>query len=138
MKRLLLIAVVLFLINGFSFGQNIKKGNLIGTHVVTIELNPGVTMEKFLDFQLNNVTPEFEKHFPGWKFYLVKGIRGENKNSYGQIIVVESEKTRDKYYNEDGTFNEIGKAADEKMKPVLEESEKLGKLTRKYTDWIIL
>ena len=137
MKKLLLIAVVLFLINGFAYGQNFKKGNLIGTHALTIELNPGVTMEKFQDFQLKTVIPEFEKHYQGWKIYMTKSIRGENKNSYGWIIVIESEEIRDKYYDDESP-NELGKAADEKLKPVLEESEKLGKATRKYTDWLIL
>jgi hypothetical protein len=31
---------------GITYGQSIQKGNLIGTHVVTVTLNPGVTMEK--------------------------------------------------------------------------------------------
>ncbi len=136
MKKLIVV-VALILFTGITFGQKLKKGNVIGTHSLTIELNPGVTMEQFLDFQLKTVIPEFEKHYRGWKFYLSKGIRGQNKNSYGWIIVIESEEARDKYYN-DETPNELGKAADEKLMPVLEESEKLGKVTRKYTDWLVL
>lgn len=50
MKKLFLICIVLILTSGFTFGQKLKKGNLIGTHVLTIELNAGVTMEQFLDF----------------------------------------------------------------------------------------
>ena len=134
-KLIVLIAAVVFA--GIAFGQKLKKGNVIGTHIVTIELNPGVTMEQFQDFQLNKVIPEFEKQYQGWKFYLSKAIRGENMNSYGWIIVIESEEIRNKFYNDESP-NELGKAADEKLKPVIEESEKLGKITRKYTDWIIL
>ena len=136
MKKLIVLAI-LILIAGVSFGQKLKKGNLIGTHLVTIELNPGVTMEQFQDFQLNTVIPEFEKHYRGWEFYMSKAIRGENEHSYGWIIVIESEEIRDKYYNNE-SLNELGKAANEKLKPVMAESEKLGKTKRKYTDWIIL
>jgi hypothetical protein len=120
MKRLLLIAVVLFLINGFAFGQNLKKGNLIGTHALTIELNPGITMEKFQDFYINKYLPEFEKHFPGWTFYMTKGIRGENENTYGWIAVIESEETRAKYLDDDGIKESIAK----KLEPINEEFNK--------------
>jgi len=51
---------------------------------------------------------------------------------------VESEEIRDKYYHDDGSATEFGQAAAEKMKPILEEAEKFGKLERTYTDWIIL
>ena len=79
MKRLILIGIALILISGFTFGQKLKKGNLVGTHVLTIELNPGVTMEQFQDFYLNTLLLEYEKHLQGWKFYMTKGIRGENE-----------------------------------------------------------
>ena len=81
MKKSILIGI-LILIGGFTFGQTLKKGNLVGTHVLTIELNPGVTMKQFQDFHLNTLIPEYEKHYPGWQLYLAKGIRGENKNMY--------------------------------------------------------
>ena len=53
-------------------------------------------------------------------------------------MVAESEKTRDKLYNDNGSLTEYGKVINAKMKPVLEEVEKFGKLTRTYTDWLIL
>ena len=137
MKKLIVVTA-LILFAGFTFGQTLKKGNLVGTHVLTIELNPGVTMEQFQNFHLNTLIPEYEKHYPGWQLYLAKGIRGENKNTYGWIMVAESENTRDKLYNDNGSLTEYGKVINEKMKPVLEEVEKFGKLKRTYTDWIIL
>ncbi len=137
MKNLTLIGI-LILIGGFSFGQTLKKGNLVGTHVLTIELNSGVTMKQFQDFHLNTLIPEYEKHYPGWQLCLAKGIRGENKNTYGWIMVADSETTRDKLYNDSGSLTEYGKIINEKMKPVLEQVEKFGKLKRTYTDWIIL
>ena len=137
MKKLIVVTA-LILFAGFTFGQTLKKGNLVGTHVLTIELNPSVTMEQFQNFHFNTLIPEYEKHYPGWQLYLAKGIRGENKNTYGWIMVAESENTRDKLYNDNGSLTEYGKVINEKMKPVLEEVEKFGKLKRTYTDWIIL
>ena len=137
MKKLIVIIAFIF-ITGIAFGQALQKGNLVAVHVITIELNPGVTMEEFQRFHTNTLIPEYEKNYSGWQLYLAKGIRGENKNTYGWIIVVESEEIRNKYYNDDGTITEFGKAADEKMKPALEKTEKFGKLKRTYTDWIIL
>ena len=137
MKKLILIGI-LILMGGFSFGQTLKTGNLVGIHVLSIELNPGVTMKQFQDFHLSTLIPEYEKNYPGWQLYLAKGIRGENKNTYGWIMVAESEKTRDKLYKDNGSLTEYGKVINEKMKPVLEEVEKFGKLKRTYTDWLIL
>ena len=95
-------------------------------------------MGQFQQFHVNKLIPEYEKNYPGWQLYLAKGIRGENQNTYGWIIVVETEEIRNKYYNDDGSITEFGMVAAEKMKPVLEEAEKFGKLKRTYTDWIIL
>lgn len=135
MKKLIIIGI-LVLLSGITFGQTLQKGNLIGTHALTIELNPGVTMEEFQDFYLNTYWPEYEKHLQGWKFYITKSIRGENENTYGYIGVVESEEARDKYVVDEKLKDE---AIIEKLKPVNEELNKLGKVTSdKYTDWLIL
>jgi hypothetical protein len=137
MKKLILTAAII-LIAGFIYGQTLQEGNLVAVHVITIELIPGVHMAQFQKFHINTLIPEYEKNYPGWQLYLAKGIRGENQNTYGWIIIVESEEIRNKYYNDDGSVTEFGQAAAEKMKPVLEEAEKFGKLNRTYTDWIIL
>ena len=129
---------ILILTSEFMFGQPLKQGNLVGTHVITIELNPGVTMKEFQDFHLNTLIPEYEKCYIGWKMYLAQGIRGENKNKYGWILVAESEETRNRLYNDNGSLTDYGRVINEKMKPILEEVEKFGKLTRTYTDWLIL
>ena len=138
MKKLILTAAFIFLLVGVTFGQSLQKGNLIGTHVLTVDLKPDVTMEQFQEFFISKVIPEFEKHYPGWKIYLVKGIRGENENRIGTIAVIKSEEHRDKYYNEDGSLTKLGTATREKMNPVWEELEKLGTYTRIITDWLIL
>jgi hypothetical protein len=137
MKKLVLfMAVILF--SGITFGQTLKKGNLIGTHVISVDLQPGVTMDKFIEFVNTKLAPEVEKYYIGWKVYLVKGIRGENPDSYGLIYVINSEEDRDKLYNPDGSLNEMGTAVNAKIQPVLDEMAKLGTFTTKYTDWIVL
>jgi len=137
MKKLLLTAAVLLLLAGTTFGQTLQKGNLLGFHVTTVDLKPAVTIEQYQEFFISKVIPEIEKNYPGWKAYSVKGIRGENENSFGVIYVIKSEEHRDKYFNEDGSLNELGTATQEKLNPVFEELEKLGTYTSTYTDWIV-
>ena len=137
MKKLILITAALLLVAGTTFGQTLQKGNLVGHHVLTINLDPDATMNQFIDFYVNKSIPEFEKNFPGMKVYLAKGIRGENENSFGVFYIADSVEDRDKYWNEDGTLNELGNSAWEKLQPVFEEGSKLGTFTTTYTDWVI-
>jgi hypothetical protein len=136
MKKLFLF-VAMILMTGIVFGQTLQKGNLVGTHILTVTLQPGVTIEKYMEFIKSKVLPEYEKNMPNMKVYLVKGIRGENINSFGEIIVFKTEKDRDNYFNPDGSQNELGKSIIAKFKPVLDELGKLGTSTTKYTDWIV-
>jgi hypothetical protein len=137
MKKVVILTV-LILLSGLISGQTLQKGNLIGTHVSTITLQPGVTMEKFIDFYKTKVMPEYEKNFPGMKAYFVKSLRGENKDSFGGIMVFKSEADRDKYFKQDGSYTEVGNAAYAKLKPMLDELNKLGTMTTKYNDWLVL
>ena len=65
MKKLILTAAALILVVGTTFGQTLQKGNLIGTHVTTVDLKPDVTMEQYQEFYISKVIPEFEKHYTG-------------------------------------------------------------------------
>ena len=136
MKKLIVVTA-LILFTGITFGQTLQKGNLVGMHILTINLDPDVTMNQFLDFFSSKVIPEIEESFPGWKAYLVKGIRGENANSFGLIYVIESEEDRNKYYNEDGSQNELGNSIVEKVQPIMTELNQLGTYTTEYTDWLV-
>ena len=136
MKYLILTAALILLV-GTTFGQTLQKGNLVGVHHVTINLDPDVTMNQFMNFYVNKVIPEVEKQFTGWKGYVVKGIRGENINSFGVIWIVETEEDRNKYYNADGSNTDLGNAAGEKLQPTMDKLNKLGTSTTKYTDWIV-
>jgi hypothetical protein len=137
MKKLILFTAVI-LLSGITFGQSLQKGNVIGTHVMTVTLQPGVTMDKFIEFFHTRMAPEIEKNYTGWKVYLVKGIRGENPDSFGMIYVIKSEKDRDNFYNPDGSASELQQAINEKMQPVMDEMAKFGSITTKYTDWLVL
>jgi hypothetical protein len=137
MKKAVFIAAII-LISGIAFGQNLKKGNLIGVHTMTINLKPGVTMEQFIQFYSNKVIPEMNKLDPEWQVYLVKSIRGNiNENSIGMIHLLKSDNVRSKYYKADGTQTELGISANAKIKPVMDELEKLGTVERTWTDWIV-
>lgn len=136
MKKLVLI-MALTLFSGMLSGQSIQKGTFIGTHVMTITLNPGVTTDEFISFLQTKLIPEGKKYFINWDIYLLKGIRGENPNSFGILYVVKSESDRDKFFAPDGGPSELMNATNEKMKPVLDEMAKLGSYKTTFTDWIV-
>jgi len=137
MKKLIFIAA-LILLTGITFGQVLLKGTLIGTHQMTITLKPGVTMEQYMQFFSDRYLPELNRLDPDWQVYLVKGIRGNIfANSFGLIHVLKSEQTRAKYYNADGSVTELFKSGNEKLKPVMNELNKLGTYVYTWTDWVV-
>lgn len=137
MKKLLIITA-LVLLAGIAYGQTLKKGNLIGVHVMSVELKPGATMEQYVDFYTKKVIPAWEKSQEGVKLFMLKGIRGEQKDEIGLMVQFPDEAARDKSYNADGSMTEFGEKIQEKMAPILGEAEKIGTSTSKYTDWLVL
>lgn len=137
MRCFFLLTAAIILLSGIAFGQTLQKGNVIGVHVATITLEPGVTMEQFIAFYTDKFIPEFEKNRIGWKAYFVKSIRGDIKNGFGLVIVIKSEKDWERYYNADRSYSELGNSANEQLKPILEELKKFGTYTTSYTDWVI-
>jgi hypothetical protein len=136
--RKVIVAAGLLLLAGVAHAQELKKGNLVGTHKISVKLEPGVTMDQFVDYYNKKVIPAFEKSRPGWRAYPVKRIRGEKADGMGLIIVITSERERDKYYNGDGSDSELGRAAAAKLQPVSDEMTKLGTITADlYTDWVV-
>jgi uncharacterized protein (TIGR02246 family) len=115
-----------------------KKGNVVGLHVGQIKLQPGVTIDQFAQHYRESVIPEFEKTYPDVKLYLIRGIRGENKNGIGLIYFFESDDIRNKYFNPDETPTEAGKVLNAKMQPTYDALAKLrASATTKYTDWVV-
>jgi hypothetical protein len=134
----MIFALSLFLVTTATYGQELKKGTLVGVHTFDdVKLAPGVTIEQFVN-AYNKLIPAFEKAQNGWKFYPIKRIRGEKSSAYGVMIVIPSVKERDKYYNADGSENELGKAADKTLEPAMKELMKLGTIsTDRYIDWLV-
>ena len=129
---------VFLLVAGFAFGQVLQEGNLVGVHVVKVELKPGVTMDQYIDFLNEKMKPAWEKADKGREVFLMKGIRGENNNEFGMIIIYKDEAARNKHYNEDGSSSDYGIKIAGELAPIMAEVEKLATWTSSYTDWIIL
>ena len=137
MKKLI-IAAALFLFIGIAYGQTLEKGGSFGLHVLTINLDPDVTMNQYLDFLIDKYIPEAEKHFEGVKMSVMKGDRGEHENKIALVLYFESEEARDKYWPEEGEGSDETKAAMKKVKPLLDELLSLGTWSDEYSGWVIL
>lgn len=128
-----------------SFGQSLKKGNLVGLHTMNVNLNPDVTMNQYKEFITSKYIPAADKNFSGMKTYLLQGVRGENENSLGFLFMFNTEEDRNKYWNDDGTPTALQTSASEKMQAIHEEGAKLGTnlmplgadWTSVYTDWVV-
>ena len=121
-----------FLSNGVYYfcaviisGQSFEKGNYVGFHVLTINLNQDVTMDQYLDVYKNKVMPAYEENFQS-KCYLVKSSRGECENCNGVIIAWESEADWSKFWNKEGGATDLGQTALDKLQPLIDELKKLG------------
>ena len=138
--RKLLVITVLLLFAGFSFGQKIEKGGVIGTHVwTTVKLKPGVTEEQYLEFIETKWKPVYEKHFEGVKMYFLRGIKGNEKGKLGHFYYFKDEATYNKYISPDGGLTEEGIVIWEKVQPVYEELLQLQEdWESEFTDWKIL
>lgn len=133
-----MIVSALLLFAGITFGQVLHKGNLIGVHIVKIELKPGVTMDQFTEFFIEKMKPVWEEADKGVEIFPTKSIRGEQNNEFGMIVIYKNEAARDKNYNEDGSLSEYGNKVMEAVAPINAEAEKLGTWTSTYTDWVVL
>jgi hypothetical protein len=135
-----LVFLAFALVGVLSFGQSLHKGSLLGLHTYTPSLKDGVTMEEYIKFVRDKGIPAYEKAFPGLKMYLVRSIRGQDSTSLGMLYLFENEGDRNKYFNDDGTMTDLGKAASEKLTDIGKEFEKYEVSTNapdKYNDWLV-
>ena len=138
MKKLIFTSAFIFLFAGMAFSQSIKKGNLLGIHVVDeMTLKQGVSSEQAENFFYNTYIPALQKNFSKIDIIPMKGIRGEHGDKMGLIIVMKSEKDRSIYWNEEGSLNETGQSQLAKMQPVIDEMTNLMTSTDVYTDWLV-
>ena len=136
MKKLIVVSA-LILLTGLTFGQTLQKGNVLGFHNGTLIPNPDVTLNQCISFMKDKYLPAVEKNFPGVKCYILKGIRGEGIDCISFVYVFQSDEVRNKFWNAEGTYTELGNAAVEKLKPLNDEMGKYGKMIDKYTDWVV-
>lgn len=137
MKKLL-IAVALILFSGVAFGQSIQKGGVVGVHEWTLKLNPGVSMDQFLELWDIKVVPLLKKAIPEQTPFVLKGIGADNKDVYAGLYYYNSIDDLRKYWKEDGSPTEKGAAVMESYGPIFEEIAKLGEFTYTAKDWIII
>lgn len=142
MKNMLCVSLLLLFVSLTLpvSGQNIKKDNLLGIHLLDIELKPGVTMEQVADYYENTFFPTVNKQAKGVaKGYLVKGRRGEAVDRLATMWVFPSEAARSKYFNEDGSLTAAGKLTAEVMDALNTDLEKLATITYSegFTDWVV-
>ena len=139
-KRLVTTALLL-LVSSICYAQGLERGNLVGLHVVTVDLKPNATMEEFTKFYVEHVLPEYEKNWPGLKGYLLKSFFSDSKNKFAIIWLFKTVEDRNRNFNADGSANELEKAALEKVKPIEEKLKKMyGSYTVQYThedDWVV-
>lgn len=135
------VCVALLILASTIFGnsQSLQRDNLLGIHVMDIQLNPGITLEDFSTFFVSKVIPEYEKHWIGLKGHLVKSVRGEYKDKLAVMWVFATEPTRDYYFNPDGTMNEREVIALKKVEKIEDELKtKFGSYTVEYKDdWVV-
>ena len=136
MKKLILSFILIAIAASVS-AQAFKKGMFISIHTTNVTLQPGVTLDQYKEFYMTKVIPEYENLIPELKGYLVSAVRGEKKGSIGTMWTFSTEKEREKYFNDDGTPTEVGKANQQKMQPVFDELSKLGTSINTYTDWVV-
>jgi len=121
--------------------QGLERGNLLGVHVITVTLKPGVTMDEFRNFFVREVLPEYEKNWPGLKGYLLKSFFGDSKNKFAIVWLFKTVDDRNRNFDANGRANELEKSALEKVKPIEEKlKDKYGTYIVEYThedDWVV-
>lgn len=130
MKKLVIITA-LILLTGVAYGQTLQKGSILALRTDAPTLNPGVTMDQYVNFMIDRFAPELEKLYPGTKVLILKGDRGEQKGEYAMLIYVESEKAREKLFGAEDDETQS------KLLPLLEELGEIAVLSGKYTDWVV-
>jgi len=121
--------------------EGLEKGNLIGIHIITVTLNPNVTMDEFRTAYVRDVLPEYEKNWPGLKGYLLKSFFSDSKHQFAIVWLFKTVADRDRNFDADGRANELEKAALERVKPAEEKFKKrYGTYDVQYThedDWVV-
>jgi len=139
MKKTIFVLMLLF-VTLVTFGQKLEKGNVVGTHVGTIILNPDVSYNQYKTFLLTKYIPELNKAFNGdMMMYFAESDRSNGEAHVITIMYLfRSVEARNKYFPTPEKFSDLFTATQEKMKPMDDQLTKLGAYTEKfYHDWIV-
>jgi hypothetical protein len=124
-----------------TFAQKLAKGNVVGAHVGTINLNPDVSYNQYKTFLLTKYIPEINKIFNGdMTMYFAESDRSNGEAHVITIMYVfPSLDARNKYFPTPEKFSDLfTSSVQEKMKPMEDQLTKLGAYSEKfYHDWIV-
>ena len=107
-----------------------------------IELRPDVTDEQYERFIREKVASLAT--FPGWRWYLLKGDRGERDDKYLLMIEIESVAARDRFAPSPNQTSEEARQFSEahpEVDAVFAELEQLGSVpgvSTLYTDYVVV
>lgn len=135
MKNIFILCAFV-LISATTFGQSVPKGALMGIHNVSIKLNGSATEAQYLALFNSKWIPTASKAY-GCEIHVLNHVRGNSENKIGLLFIYKNAAARDKFYQADGTFNEVGKAAYAQVQPVDAELSKLGTTSGSYIDWAV-
>jgi hypothetical protein len=93
---------------------------VFGMHMIV--LNPGVAEEEFEKF-MTEVMPAMQP-FEGWKYYLLKGNRGDREGKYPWLIEIDSVEARDRFMPAHNVPSEELRQREEQEQESLSEEEK--------------
>ena len=139
MKKVILISTILFLVSGTTFGQTLEKGNLLGIHVISLNLDPDLTYNQWKDFYFQNYIPVWDNTFQGdIKLFMGEIDRGDDKSGTNIILIYffKSKDIRDKYFTQDGSVTEIYTTKmSEFNEAIAGDINKLGKSSAEYVSY---
>jgi hypothetical protein len=136
-NRSFTIAVLILLATAVS-AQSLKKGTVVECNEISVSLQPGKTMEQYLDLLVNQLVPATEQAFPGTEVFIVKGNRGNAESRVGAIWVFESAEVRSRYFDTAGNPTPEGERATAEVAPVLEQLDRIGSASRHSMVWELI
>ena len=113
------------------------KGASFGLHQLTVELEPGVSMDQFMEYMIDDYIPEVEKHYNGVKILVMQKRGPGNENQIAWVYYFRSVRSRDALWPEADTPSEEAEEALNQIQPVLFKLLEMGTWTESYGVWII-
>ncbi|MGW8314197.1 MAG: hypothetical protein ACWGNV_01245 [Bacteroidales bacterium] len=137
MKKCVVLAVLMLVVVAAP-GQVLKRGSVIETSEITVNLKPDGSLDDYFDLLTSQLAPATAVAFPGTEVYFAKAVRGEKEGKMGAIWVFESVQAKNKFFGPDGQLTPAGEEATAELAPILEALDEIGTTTRTTTDWIVI